>query len=52
MPAGLLKRGENLLALDLAQGWRDARRLRRAAMFERFPANQTLAIMPFELKIE
>jgi protease-4 len=26
--------------------------LRRAAMFERFPANQTLAIMPFELKIE
>src|SRR5215211_17884 len=24
----------------------------RAAMFERFPANQTLAIMPFELKIE
>lgn len=26
--------------------------LRRAAMFERFPQNQTLAIMPFELKIE
>src|SRR5215210_111922 len=26
--------------------------LRRAAMFDRFPANQTLAIMPFELKIE
>ncbi|HEX8145930.1 MAG TPA: signal peptide peptidase SppA [Pyrinomonadaceae bacterium] len=26
--------------------------LRRAAMFERFPANQALAIMPFELKIE
>ncbi len=26
--------------------------LRRAAMFERLPANQTLAIMPFELKIE
>lgn len=26
--------------------------LRRAAMFERFPANQSLAIMPFELKIE
>ncbi|HEX8720267.1 MAG TPA: signal peptide peptidase SppA [Pyrinomonadaceae bacterium] len=26
--------------------------LRRAAMFERFPAGQTLAIMPFELKIE
>jgi protease IV len=26
--------------------------LRRAAMFERFPAHQTLAIMPFELKIE
>jgi protease-4 len=26
--------------------------LRRAAMFERFPQNTTLAIMPFELKIE
>jgi protease-4 len=26
--------------------------LRRVAMFERFPANQALAIMPFELKIE
>jgi len=26
--------------------------LRRAAMFERFPQNHTLAIMPFELKIE
>jgi protease-4 len=26
--------------------------LKRAAMFERFPVNQTLAIMPFELKIE
>src|SRR5215203_2280981 len=26
--------------------------LKRAAMFERFPANQALAIMPFELKIE
>jgi protease-4 len=26
--------------------------LKRAAMFERFPANQSLAIMPFELKIE
>jgi protease IV len=26
--------------------------LRRAAMFERFPQNSTLAIMPFELKIE
>lgn len=26
--------------------------LKRAAMFERFPQNQTLAIMPFELKIE
>lgn len=26
--------------------------LRRAAMFERFPQGQTLAIMPFELKIE
>ncbi|MFL6255404.1 MAG: signal peptide peptidase SppA [Pyrinomonadaceae bacterium] len=26
--------------------------LRRAAMFERFPSNQTLVIMPFELKIE
>ncbi|MET0625156.1 MAG: signal peptide peptidase SppA [Pyrinomonadaceae bacterium] len=26
--------------------------LRRAAMFERFPQNHTLAILPFELKIE
>jgi protease-4 len=26
--------------------------LRRAAMFERFPQGQTLAIMPFDLKIE